>query len=500
MESNTVFHVLKRIDSQYGYSPILVLCDSWHKYDSFGIEILRRFKEESCTRVKIVDFFDIFDQTPGRQDLEDIDDRVLVAMQRHDAIEHIATLLDSDIFFNPLERFPYYGNFSREEKLFYFLKVLLRIESLVSEFKVEFMWAIERNYLVKNVASVVAQSNHIPYYCLAHSRIDDLNWVTDYCFPRSFPASRSNSNNFTDNSNVYSKFSRFYNELVARFQDEGYLYRSASCDIPSLRSPSFLKFGLRGYVSSIASVLRYYKFGPKYSRHYARSIGVLMFIYFTRTFFNKVFLFVIRFFIDEPHPSSLGRFLYLPLHYRPESSVLTLNSQTYDEDVILYVSRRLPCDVKLVVREHPLMFGERRFGFYKRVMSHSNVVLVFDQHPSGLYIKNSLAVVGISGTALLEASLSGKPTHAFGNPEFIETLSSSGFDSFPLFVRAIFSGRTNPNRNKIRNYLHEIFINSFKGRLDWSNAFSEKFLSEFSHNASSALMNRHVRSGRRLEV
>jgi hypothetical protein len=494
-ESNVVFNTLKQLQAEKGFQSILVLCDNWHKYDSFGIETLKRFESDRSDQIRIIDFFDIFDSALNINEHEDIDEKVLCASQRLDAVEHIAKIIDSDPFFNPFERYPFYGKFTRKEKMFLFYAILGRIELLVENLNVEFMWTIERNYLVKNIASIVAHSNRVPYYTLSHTRIRDLSWVTDYCYPRSFPRFPTQNDKPPPFDEDTREFRDFKSKTLSLLNSDGFLYKSQSYSVPSLKSISFLWAAANTYLCNASGLLKYITVRPQQSRHYGRSIAILMFIYFSRTFFNKILLFASKAFYHDSHPSSIGRFLYFPLHYRPEDSVLTLSSQVSDEEVIFFVARQLSFGVKLVVREHPLMFGERKIGFYRRLRSTANIVLVFDDHTSNNYIKNSLGVVGVSGTALLEASLIGKPTHCFGNPEFVEVVSSSGFDSFPMFLRNVLAPGFSSKTDKIASYLFKVFSQSFDGGiLNWDNAFQPSFLRSFSINTAKALLARHMRS------
>jgi hypothetical protein len=145
-------------------------------------------------------------------------------------------------------------------------------------------------------------------------------------------------------------------------------------------------------------------------------------------------------------------FFYFPLHLRPESSILTLGKGLDDEVALEYLVRKLPKEAYLVVKENPTMIGDRRKKFYRWISRQSSVILVDPLMSSYELIKNSKGVIGISGTALLEAAILGKPTHAFGHPEFRDFLSSYGYDNLDNYFHLSLSNNLDLN-NEIYKYI-----------------------------------------------
>lgn len=110
-------------------------------------------------------------------------------------------------------------------------------------------------------------------------------------------------------------------------------------------------------------------------------------------------------------------YVYFPLHMQPEASTMLLAPYYLDQlSVIESLSRSVPLNYRLVVKEHPSMIGRRGGGFYKKIKMLPNVILV---DPScdglGLVSKSSL-VFTITGTAGLEGMLLGKPVVVIGSP------------------------------------------------------------------------------------
>jgi len=135
-------------------------------------------------------------------------------------------------------------------------------------------------------------------------------------------------------------------------------------------------------------------------------------------------------------------FVYFPLHVEPEL-VLLVQSQEYIDQigVIRNISKNLPENIQLFVKDHPAAKGRRKESFYKEISEIPNVVIMENNINSLDLIKTSIGVITIIGSAGQEAFLYGKP---------VLTLS----EAFYNFL---------PSVNKIKNY-EEIsdFVSEFK--------------------------------------
>lgn len=113
------------------------------------------------------------------------------------------------------------------------------------------------------------------------------------------------------------------------------------------------------------------------------------------------------------------KFIYFPLHVDPESStsILTpfLSNQLF---IIELISKSLPSDMVLIVKEHIPMLGRRKLSFYKSLRSLPKVFIVNPFVKSKDMIESASIVCGISGTAVLEAILHKKPYLLLGNAPF----------------------------------------------------------------------------------
>ena len=124
---------------------------------------------------------------------------------------------------------------------------------------------------------------------------------------------------------------------------------------------------------------------------------------------------------------------HYPLHF--DLKVPHLRCRHIDDDFAIdYIASLLPIGSYLVVKENKHMIPERQISFYRKLKKYNNVILVDSSLSSTNLILNSLGVLSVSGTALLEASILGKPSHALGNPEFENYLTSHGLDSLEKFL------------------------------------------------------------------
>ena len=114
---------------------------------------------------------------------------------------------------------------------------------------------------------------------------------------------------------------------------------------------------------------------------------------------------------------------FFALHQEPE---LTLQSHSPEFnnslEIIGWISKSLPADALLVVREHPLSFGIRSRDFHECLRKMGNVVLAHPAVSVFEWIKRSKLVVTITGTTGYEAVYFGKPVVTYGKHQMIRHL------------------------------------------------------------------------------
>jgi hypothetical protein len=124
-------------------------------------------------------------------------------------------------------------------------------------------------------------------------------------------------------------------------------------------------------------------------------------------------------------PEDLNNFsvVYFPLHMEPEISLLNLSPEFNNSmELLIWVSKSLPVDTFLVVKEHPDGFGLRGREWYNNLRRISNVVLAKPEVNSWDWIKASKIIVTITGTTAFEAVHMNRPVISYGRHQLVNCL------------------------------------------------------------------------------
>jgi hypothetical protein len=110
-----------------------------------------------------------------------------------------------------------------------------------------------------------------------------------------------------------------------------------------------------------------------------------------------------------------GKKLFFALHVQPEFTV-NVRAPFHDNQIALMesIAKSMPIGYRLVIKEHPGMKGERPLGYYRQLRAPYNVDLLSPAVDSHELIRQSDAVLTITGSVAWEAILFGKPVIAFG--------------------------------------------------------------------------------------
>lgn len=125
-------------------------------------------------------------------------------------------------------------------------------------------------------------------------------------------------------------------------------------------------------------------------------------------------------------------------HKVPETSIN--NKGRYYEDQaarVLDLWRKLPADAVLALKEHRVSIGDRGWGYFRRLLSLSNVVLLDHRADPAMIREHAQACFTISGTMAYEFALSSKPGVTFA-PTFFNPLRHS----FQLTTAHFTDGKT----------------------------------------------------------
>jgi hypothetical protein len=110
------------------------------------------------------------------------------------------------------------------------------------------------------------------------------------------------------------------------------------------------------------------------------------------------------------------RYLVFPLHMQPEAS--TLIASPFDvnqKNTIINISKILPIDTLLYVKEHKSALGQHSKSFYNELKSYPNIKLISYKENMFELIKHSRGTLCLSSTVGLESLQMIKPTVVFGN-------------------------------------------------------------------------------------
>jgi len=375
----------------------------------------------------------------------------------------------SDHIFSCFERKPYYNKISAEEKervFYYFLK---KTEAILSEFKPDIIFTIERNYLVKNIFFEFAKNRPIKIYTLLGSRLGKRLYLdhgdgigtSEYIKIKMASCHESELNLAIDWIKKYQKQSN----------SGGTLYRGLTEERVVRQKKGFLSYLYTITNETIRVLIAqiYYMAVDKNKKLRVYAGNNFYFILNTfLVFFRSIVGHLTSSWIFSRNPKS-NNYFYYPLHYRPESSSLSLSDGLDDEVVIELISRWLPLGCTLAVKENPSMLEHREMKFYKKIKNIPSVELISYKTPSLSLIQNSLGVVSLSGTALMEARFFGKPSAAIGNPEFSEIVNCKGLSGLKDFLVKCYN-KSYPTEidDKTIRYVAVMLRSKFKFDIGWS--------------------------------
>jgi hypothetical protein len=119
---------------------------------------------------------------------------------------------------------------------------------------------------------------------------------------------------------------------------------------------------------------------------------------------------------------------FFPLHLEPELTLLSISPEfSNSAELITWVSKSLPADFILVLKENPISFGVRSKWYYNQLEQISNVQFANPAINSLEWIHAARLVVTITGTAGSEGVLYKRPVLSFGSHQAINALPTVRF-------------------------------------------------------------------------
>ena len=133
-------------------------------------------------------------------------------------------------------------------------------------------------------------------------------------------------------------------------------------------------------------------------------------------------------------PDELGgrRIVYLPLHLEPEGALLSVSPEFNNSmELIAWVSKSMPADAVVVVKEQPFSYGIRSKHYYENLRRIGNVLLARPSTHPWEWIRASALVATITGTTGIESVYFEKPVLSFGRHQAVNHLPTVRFaDSY----------------------------------------------------------------------
>lgn len=109
-------------------------------------------------------------------------------------------------------------------------------------------------------------------------------------------------------------------------------------------------------------------------------------------------------------------YFIFPLHMQPEASTLVLSPFQVDQKAaVINISKLLPPNITLYVKEHRSALGQHDISFYNDLKKYPNIKLISYKENMFELIKNSMGTINLSSTVGLESLFLKKPSIVLGN-------------------------------------------------------------------------------------
>mgnify|MGYP000450313093 CR=1 FL=1 len=392
----------------------------------------------------------------------------LAAIERvetRSGLSDLDALVFSDLHLAPRERAPYYPPMSKAQALMAAALVMERVFEAFLHANPSIVVMIDEQYLVKNFVARLADKNNIPirvfrmarykrYVKCDHFFLPSAEERLSWAHPQeSQPASQTifDTSLYERNLSVQEK-GRIRRLRVQKISSTVSILRKAlteqrrkSKSGPKSRPPEF-RHAL--YWSSSAWRVRVYLLN--------QSLRLLRYVWMRYPFIEKA---------DIRRP-----YVLIPLHVRPESSTLTQGPGMEDEELVKAVAEALnsrKLDLQCLVLEHPSMIQDRRMRFYRNLRKLPGVAFADPGLPTPELLGDAAGILTISGTAALEGALLDVPVHVVGFPEFLDSISSSGWNELPSFLEAVARGEGPKSGTRVSLYLKNLEDNAVQMPWSW---------------------------------
>ena len=160
------------------------------------------------------------------------------------------------------------------------------------------------------------------------------------------------------------------------------------------------------------------------------------------------------------------KYVYFPLHVNPEVSTSYYGKWYVNQlELIENISRSIPADYMLYVKEHLFSYSSRPLYFRKQIKKFPNVRLISPHTNSMELTKKSSLVLTITGTTGWEAILLQKPAITFGDVYynlFDEVIKVRDIRKLPLLIKSKLDSKT--DKDKTLKFVTSVFNSTSPGR------------------------------------
>jgi hypothetical protein len=302
------------------------------------------------------------------------------------------------------------------------------LESVFIDNSIEAVVTVNFQYLVKAAAYTMAHSLGVPFLTVASCRINDLNLIYDN-YTMGTPSDIQCEMQRLASAGDECREARNFKESKLSTRDAAYsdfLITARSISNRLKLGPRLREIWHMFTVQLKKDLLVNKHYRGRFCSNYFLPSHLRILRTMVMSLHRRYAYFWSKDLVQKELPS--GPFVFFPLHLMPENSVLTL-SETYNEyECLFQLSASLPVGWKVVVKINPNMladFDTHPNRYYREMAALPNVIVVDPMMPSGEILPHCAAVACISGTALLEGALFGKPGVRWGRTEFevVDTIS-----------------------------------------------------------------------------
>ncbi|MCD4760804.1 hypothetical protein K8R42_02815 [bacterium] len=337
--------------------------------------------------------------------------------------------------------------YSYNDKLKYTYIHMKLFSEIYSEYNIDIFVSETISFLSSYMAYLVGKLYDVQYIGYENARIDNRIFITSR--PHSSPNSlEENYLKWKSKSNLDSE-RKFLNDFKNNKTIPNYMSLAGG----EMHTP------LRNILGAIINLtvrrnVNKYDYITKYLAYEA--IGNL----------KKEIIFALMYKqVEFCQPDYNEKYILFPLHFQPEATTLTFATYFLDQlQVIEALSKSIPINHVLYVKEHYAQLGSRKIDFYKKIKQYKNIKLIDPFIHSHELIQNSRIVVILTSTTGWETILYGKPLIVMGDIfyEYYKHANKvTDFTSLPTIIQKIINETY--NEADILQFIGAYLESTYKG-------------------------------------